>query len=120
MLLFTYSLGFDLSIINKNQSKINFKSISNFKSEQEIIKQLHLFYGSENEKIFILDANYINDKQHISFVKFIIDKVERDAIDGKKWKGLKTIILLIHMHRNIHEFNKSCIPIFDQSWEQVV
>jgi hypothetical protein len=61
-LALTYTLGFDLSISEKSNGKINFRSISNFKSEQEIIKQLHQFYESETEIVFILDANYITDK----------------------------------------------------------
>ena len=120
VLALTYTLGFDISISENSDGRINFRSISNFKSEQEIVKQLHQFYESETETVFILDANYITDKSHVSFIKFIVDKVERDAIDGKAWNGCKTVLFMLHMQRNFHEKNQSQVPVFDESWEQVV
>jgi hypothetical protein len=39
----------------------------------------------------------------VSFVKFIVDKVERDAYDGKIWKGCKTVLFMLHMQRNFNE-----------------
>ena len=75
MFALTYTIGFDLSISENSDGRIKFRSISNFKSEKEIIKLLHKYYKSETEFVLILDANYITDKQHVSFVKFAVDKI---------------------------------------------
>lgn len=103
----TYTLRFDLSILGNSDGKINFRSISNFKSEQEVLKQLHMFYESKTELVFIIDLNYIIDKQHIDFVKFIVEKVEREAINGKEWQNCKTVVVMLHMQRNFHEMCQS-------------
>jgi hypothetical protein len=49
-----------------------------------------------------------------------VDKVERDAYDGKVWKGCKTVLFMLHMQRNFNEKNQSQVPVFDDSWKQVV
>jgi len=59
-----------------------------------LVKTLNSFYESRQHKVFILQANFITDKEHISFIKFIIDKIS-DEMKGKY--GQKSIVLLIHM-----------------------
>lgn len=52
-------------------------------------------------------------------MKFIVDKVEKEILDGDGWNGIKTLIILMHMQRNNPEGNNSSIPLF-AGWEQKV
>ncbi len=58
----------------------------------------------------------MNDKQHIAFVKFLVDKVEKEIFDNYGWPGTKTVIILMHMQRNNPEGSKSSIPLFS-GWQ---
>ena len=33
------------------------------------------------EKILIIEANYESDKVHINFIKFVVDKTEKETIN---------------------------------------
>jgi hypothetical protein len=57
--------------------------------------------------------------RNIAFVKFIVDKVEKEVLDGEGWDGTKTLIILMHMQRNNPEGGKSSIPLF-AGWDQKV
>ena len=52
---------------------------------------------SDTQAVQILEGTFVNDKYHISFVKFIVDKVEKEIFDNKGWNGTKTVIILMHM-----------------------
>ena len=77
MVAFTYSLRLDLSSIRDQESFILSRSVTNFKSEGELVKTLQQFFDARRQNVLIIEANYINDKQHLSFIKFIVDKVEQ-------------------------------------------
>lgn len=65
-------------------------------------KYLELFYESEREKLLIIEADYQQDKVHIGFIQFVIDKVEKETMELSRGKE-KALILLIHMKRNYNE-----------------
>ncbi len=102
LLAFTYSVNLDLTafeVLRKHiqEDTITVRGISNFKSEQELVRQLQKFYMSDTQAVQILEGTFVNDKQHIAFVKFIVDKVEKEIFDNKGWNGTKTVIILMHM-----------------------
>ena len=51
--------------------------------------------------MFIIDADYIKDKEHISFIKFVVDKIEKES--SLRCQVNKTLVLLVHMQRNYNE-----------------
>ncbi len=77
MVAFTYSLRLDLSSIKDHETNILSRSVTNFKSETELLKTLQQFFDARKQNVLIIEANYLTDKQHLSFIKFIVDKVEQ-------------------------------------------
>jgi hypothetical protein len=76
MVAFTYSLRLDLTSIREHETYILSRSVTNFKSEAELVKTLQQFFDARKQNVLIIEANYITDKQHLSFIKFIVDKIE--------------------------------------------
>lgn len=121
LLAFTYSVGLPFSI---EDQRLQIRNISNFKSEEEIVKNLRFFYEDPIAKAIIIQADYQKDKEHISYLKFVVDKVERETLTYTKRDGYhgtvsKSLILLIHMKRNFNELESSSLPMFE-GWESKV
>lgn len=79
LLAFTFSVGLPFKKEENKGDLLQIINISNFKSEEELGKSLGAFYESKSAKVFIIDADYIKDKQHINFIKFVVDKIEKDS-----------------------------------------
>ena len=76
----TYSLGLPYKI---ESDKYVVRNISNFKSEEDLIKNLKAFYESkEINKVYLIEADYLKDREHINFIKFVVDKVEMEWLSS--------------------------------------
>lgn len=47
---------------------------------------LYTFYESNNERVFIIEVEHNSEKQHINFIKFLIDKIEKETLQNSKLK----------------------------------
>lgn len=64
---------------------------------------LYAFYDSNYEKVFIIEVDYYADKKHINFIKFLVDKIENEAVNKGNLPSNKNFILLVHLQRNYNE-----------------
>jgi|LauGreDrversion4_2_1035121.scaffolds.fasta_scaffold175688_1 hypothetical protein len=103
VLMFTYSQRLESELKDQYQNEVVHKSISTVKSELDTTKQIQKFYESGDELVLIFDLHYASDSQHLSFLKFLVDKVEKEASASLKWGGTKTIIIMVHLQRNFNE-----------------
>ncbi|CAG9322655.1 unnamed protein product [Blepharisma stoltei] len=108
LIAFTYDTNYySNEYEQENKSKMLVKELSSFKSEQDLTKDLQKFYV-EDKEIYILELEFSKESQHLSLIKFIIDKLEDEL------KIEKNICIIIHMKRNIKYDN--AIILFE-SWK---
>mmetsp|Transcript_29003 Transcript_29003/g.27975 ORF Transcript_29003/g.27975 Transcript_29003/m.27975 type:complete len:153 (+) Transcript_29003:1336-1794(+) len=110
-LIFTFS-----SEIKVQREDIKKACISDYSQEEEFIKSIKHFYQSEKEKRFILSLNLEDQMQHLSYVKFMIDKQENE--EQCKKKRMKHFLVVIMLKRN-RAINLNKLKIFD-GWEQLM
>lgn len=120
ILVFTFSPGIPFAIVDREGNadpRLSIRNISNFKSEEEMSKVLQSYYESPQEKVLIIEADYHKDKKNINFIKFVVDKVEKES---RVPNGVtKSLIVLIHLRRNVNEGHTSTLPMFEEWHSQV-
>ncbi|CAG9322652.1 unnamed protein product [Blepharisma stoltei] len=112
LIAFTYDNRLANQIQEIKSDEIVINEISNFGSEREITKDIEAFYYSETKSLYILELDFSKDSSHLSLIKFIIDREEKETKDY--WKCSKLVCVIIHMTRNI-KYDSSVI-LFG-SWE---
>ena len=73
-------------------------SISNFKSEQDVRKEIFNFFTGDQE-IYLIELDLAREGQHILLVKSIYEKLESETMEN--WTCSKSICILGHMMRNV-------------------
>jgi hypothetical protein len=98
--VYTYHKNIFTNIFDSDHdNKIAHNNFSSFKSEHELRKDMISFFNSTSHYIYLLELDYNREGAHLTILKFLIDKLESETRNS--WKFLKSIVIVVHMSRNI-------------------
>ena len=70
----------NLDFVNKNlkKRKITIQKVSNFRSEEDVRKDLKSFYTSDNN-LYILELQFLVESEHLRLLIHLVEKIEAES-----------------------------------------
>ena len=77
--LITYDVkNLDFVNMNLKKRKITIQNVSNFRSEEDVRKDLKSFYTSNNN-LYILELQFLVESEHLRLLIHLVEKIEAES-----------------------------------------